>query len=196
MITGQQVEQHLKSGPNKEVVEAVRKVLPQRNKFSSHLTAFIDHCRITKSVNYVANELNALLGEVKSDEPSLWERLFGSPKPEPTVEYKPAKSVSTLVKEYTAMKAGWMPRDVVPKNYEDTVQKLESWRIALESKSGMALTLVHSLRGSANKTNPRSNHRPENGRTAAHFQPLGVKCAAAAAVPFLKASVSLKQPVD
>lgn len=196
MITGQQVDQHLKSGPNKEVVAAVRKVLPQRNKFSSHLTAFVDHGRITKSVNYVANELNALLGEVKSDEPSLWERLFGGLKPEPAVEYKSAKDASTLVKEYTAKKAGWMPRDVVPKNYEDTVQRLESWRIALESKSGMALTLVHSLRGSANKTNLRSNHRPENGGTAADFQPIGVKWSDTVALALLKAAESIKQPVN
>lgn len=193
MITSQQVHNHVTSGPVKEVVAVVKSVLPQRSKFSTHLTAFVDHGKITKSEAYIANELNALSGSAQ-ESPSLWERLFGSAE-KPTELYVPVKSHSQLEAEYISKKAGWMPRDVVPKNYADTVARLESWRIALEKESGMALTLVHSLRGSANKTNARSNHRPENGGTAADFQPIGVKWSDTIALTLLKAAEAIKQPV-
>lgn len=194
MITSKQIEDHVKHGPIKEVVVAVKQVLPQRAKFSSHLTAFVDHGRITKSAAYVANEINALTGQAQ-EEPGLWERLFGS-SPKPAEVYKPNKPTNELVAEYTKKKAGWMPRDKVPENYADIVSKLESWRVALEKESGMALTLVHSLRGSANRTNPRSNHRPENGGTAADFQPIGVKWSDASALILLKAAQNISQPVN
>lgn len=196
MITSKHVLNHVQNGPDKDIVSAVKKVLPQRSRFSTHLTAFVDHGKITKSAAYVANELNVLLGDSSSNkEPGLWERLFGSVE-KPTEMYVANKTDDELIKEYVAKKSGWMPRDTVPANYADTVKRLESWRIALEKASGMALTLVHSLRGSSNKTNAKSNHRPENGGTAADFQPIGVKWSDANALLLLKAAQSISQPVN
>lgn len=194
MITSSQIHSHVTNGPVKEVVAAVKQVLAQRQKFSTHLTAFVDHGKITKSEAYIANELNALLGEDKA-EPSLWNRLFGSAE-KPSELYTSNKSDDMLIKEYVAKKAGWTSKDSIPVNYATTVKALESWRIALEKASGMALTLVHSLRGSSNKTNPRSNHRPENGGTAADFQPIGVKWSDTVALTLLKAAEGIKQPVN
>lgn len=195
MIRSSQIHDHVNHGPVKEVVAAVKQVLPQRSRFSTHLTAFVDHGKITKSEAYIANELNTLLGESNKEDPGLWERLFGRVEKPPEV-YVSGKTDDALIKEYVAKKAGWMPRDRQPANYLDTVKKLENWRIALEKVSGMALTLVHSLRGSSNHTNPRSNHRPENGGTAADFQPIGVKWSDTAALILLRAAQSISQPVN
>lgn len=195
MIRSSQIHDHVNHGPVKEVVAAVKKVLPQRSRFSTHLTAFVDHGKITKSEAYVANELNALLGAVEKTEPGLWERLFGSVE-KPSEMYISKKGDDALVAEYLAKKAGWMASDKQPPNYLETVKKLESWRIALEKASGMALTLVHSLRGSSNRTNPRSNHRPENGGTAADFQPIGVKWSDTVALTLLRAAQGITQPVN
>lgn len=194
MITSKQIHDHVTHGPVKEVVAVVKSVLPQRSKFSTHLTAFVDHGKITKSEAYVANELNALV-DSRQESPSLWERIFGSAE-KPAEVYVSSKTPDQLVAEYLSKRAGWLPKDVVPGNYGEIVRRLESWRIALEKESGMALTLVHSLRGSSNKTNPRSNHRPENGGTAADFQPIGVKWSDTVALTLLKAAENINQPVN
>lgn len=194
MITRQQVHSHVVRGPAKEIVEAVRAVLPQREKFSTHLTAFVDHGKITRSEAYIANELNALLDSVQGSG-SAGEQMIKSVASS-NVTYRSGKSQSTLEAEYLKKRSGWLPNDRVPADYGETVRKLESWRIALEKESGMALALVHSLRGSANKTNPRSNHRPENGGTAADFQPIGVKWSDASGLILLKAAQAVRQPVN
>lgn len=194
MITRQQIHNHVIHGPAKEVVEAVKAVLPQREKFSTHLTAFVDHGKVTRSEAYIANELNALLNSVQGSGSAGTQMIKSVVSSD--AAYRSSKSQSALESEYLARRSGWLPSDQVPNNYGETVKRLESWRIALEKESGMALTLVHSLRGSANRTNPRSNHRPENGGTAADFQPIGVKWSDASGLILLKAAQAVKQPVN
>lgn len=177
MISAEEVRKHHALGVStpalKQAISTiVKKDLQPRSKW---LQAFIDHGRIEPSPNYIANEINVLINRTPAD----------GMKTEAVASVEPT---DRLTREYIAKRAGWLANDRVPANYAATVSKLEAWRRALEQRTGSLLQLVHTLRGSANRTNPNSNHRPENGGTAADFQPIGVPFSSAEASRWLNAA--------
>lgn len=185
MITAGEVRKHASLGVTssalKEAIQQiVKKDLQPRSKW---LQAFIDHGRIEPSAAYIANEINALVNRQAAVRTMTAD--IQSPTPS-----------AGLTREYYAKRSGWLARDSVPVGYDAIVARLEQWRKALEQRTGSPLTLVHSLRGSANKTNPRSNHRPENGGTAADFQPIGVPYSVAEAQRWLDASRAVSTELD
>lgn len=185
MISANDVRKHASLGvTSPELKEVVRRIVAENlQPRSKWLQAFIDHGRTEPSASYIANELNVLANR-KAGEQAMTQ---------PAVKVEPT---STLTAEYFAKRAGWLPKDVMPVGYDAIVARLEAWRKRLEARTGSALTLVHSLRGSANKTNMRSNHRPENGGTAADFQPIGTTFSVAEANRWLDAARAVATELD
>lgn len=180
MITAKEVRAHAHLGQTSDALkQAVQRIVKENlQPRSKWLQAFIDHGKTEPSSDYIANEINVLVDR-KAGEQAMTPPVLS---PEPG---------DKLTAEYFAKRAGWMSRDRMPTDYPATVVKLEMWRRKLEARTGSALTLVHSLRGSANSTNAKSNHRPENGGTAADFQPIGTPYSADEAGRWRDAAVAV-----
>lgn len=185
MITASEVRKHATLGVTSPNLKAAVNLIVTKNlqPRSKWLQAFIDHGRIEPSASYIANEINALADRYTGEQAKTPAAVVAVP-------------TTGLTGEYFAKRAGWMPRDKVPADYDAIVVRLENWRRKLEARTGTALSLVHSLRGSANRTNPRSNHRPENGGTAADFQPIGMTYSSAEATRWLDAARAVATELD